>query len=294
MTSRHPSTIPKWAVAAAENAAMRDLADCAFIGVEPETKTPRLPTRITPSEGGQMLSAQSTAEIIFLNQRLIQFAGMEVAYGVRQEFSDLRRLSGELRHLTKVRIEPFQEGSLVIPCVLESEPVEILVGSRHKRFTGHDLLDRFSEVLEGIGTDGEQFDTSLGMLQAVRDLNQVLRRDAESIEFVPISRVEHRPITVNRSYVSNVEGVIRYRIEPTEFRQEIAGYVTAVDLTKQTFNLRLADRNTISGTYTDFVRQSAIQILGRNVTCVGEVQYVGGNPQFVRAFRFDVVEAIEE
>jgi len=288
MPPRHPNSIPKWAIRAAQDGVTADLEECAYIGVEPLSKTPRLPTRVLPENGSSSLSAISTADLILLNQRMMQFVGFDLAYGI-QQFNDLRQLPADLRKLTRIRIEPFQEGSFIIPAVLENEPVDVMTGSGKKRYTGHDIIEKFAEVLHGIERHGAGYATSIGMRQSLRDLAPILRREKANVEYQPSTRVSLDPIFVTADLLKDLETAYVAMVVQSTATQKIEGLVTEVDLAKGTFHLHLDGGDTIEGRYSDFIRNVAPSILGQRVICNGQVQSKNSVPYFISAFDIEVV-----
>src|SRR5205807_443178 len=88
---------------------------------------PRLPTRIIPQDDGRTISALSLCDAVDTTQRIVNYASYEAVNGVHLGFTDLRSTEAQpALRLAKLRIEPFEDGSFVIPATLPEEtlPVE--------------------------------------------------------------------------------------------------------------------------------------------------------------------------
>jgi hypothetical protein len=82
---------------------------------------PRIHTRLMLPGGSSGMSARTLSEAVDLTQTLAQYAGYDVWHGVNPDFADLRSAGAEVLQLARLTVEPFPEGSFVIPAKLETD-----------------------------------------------------------------------------------------------------------------------------------------------------------------------------
>src|SRR5688572_27148724 len=112
MAERRFVSPPKWAIAGSPA-----LDDPPFTGAVPEL-APRLPIRLLPRENGHVITALTLGQVATATQRILNYASYEVIHGPSPEFADLRSAESEVIALAQLEVEPFEEGSFVIPARL--------------------------------------------------------------------------------------------------------------------------------------------------------------------------------
>ena len=266
---------PRWA----DTAEAVD-AESPYVGLEPKYQ-PVLPARLDSDNGQSWLPASSLADTVRLTQRLLHYASHDVVHGVQLDFADLRRSGSEVTRLGMMRVEPFEEGSFIIPCVLSEDEHQVLTGDGHKTFTGRDVLERFDESLQILSSDDDaERRISIGMLRTLREANRVLARGSAFIEYSPFLR---RSLRVDVEFVSRVRYAIDRRTGTRELADSIEGSLTAIDFERRTFNLKDANGVTIQGNYIDFITPNMQSALRRWVRIEGTVEIKAGEPTFIQA-----------
>ena len=146
--------------------------------------SPRINARLLPVNGSHGLSAKTLSEAIALTQAVVQYAGNDVCHGLNPDFADLRSLSPEVVGLTKLTVEPFEEGQLRHPHPAGGEPAHGQEAEEtrdgHGRGRGPAVRHRSSTAC---GTSSSAAQVSIGAIQVVESLGRVIRREAEAIEF---------------------------------------------------------------------------------------------------------------
>jgi hypothetical protein len=256
---------------------------------------PRLPTRIVPATGGNSVSAATLQDSLHYTQKIVNYSAFEAVFGPRLDFADLRSVDAKVLKLGKLYVEPFEEGSFVIPAQLSEETIDVSVDGRDRSVSARDVLARFVEVMEGVAS-GVNFAVSMGMVQAIEELGKITRKEASRIEYFPVGFAGHaskpRRVVVNKDYLDTV---IRYRIgrqSPMVVNDTLEGTLTAIDLVEGKFKLRMADRTSVPGTYMPLMKDAMIQSLDRRVRITGVVEYKKRHtPTHIRAL---AVEALDE
>lgn len=259
------------------------LAETPITGLEP-AYAPRIPTRILPAGGGNSITAATLSDTISSTQRILRYVCYEVIHGVRAEFADLRTAGDEVLKLATMDVEPFESGSFVIPASLRE--TEVSVDSRS--YNSQQVLDHFVEVMQRI--EDPRFPTSIGLVHAVEELGRITRREADRIEYYPTSKHQQVEIAVDRKYIEAVSRSRQERQSPKQVVDEVTGVVTAVDLVRASFNLRLPDRTTIKGSFESFIAEQMVRALNASVKVEGVVEFRNNNPRFVRAFTINFLE----
>jgi hypothetical protein len=281
----------------ASSVAIGAIVDVPTTGLEPE-HAPRLNARIIPKTGTSKISALTLADTVSITQRIVNYVGCEVVYGVRLDFADLRSVENSVLKYAKLHVSPFEEGSFVIPSTLTEEAVEISVDGDVRRFYTSELLARFADVMSGV-YDDQAFPTSIGLIQAIEDLGKILRREASEIEYGAIGyagALSNTPkrISVDRNYVDQVAKHRRYRQNPHEKPEDLQGFLTAVDISEETYKLRmLPGRQTVTGSFVAFIKDKMIDFLGCPVRISAIVEYTNDRPVFAKALEIDLIEDAE-
>lgn len=283
--------VPKWLrEASAEELIV--LSGSAYGSAPPDF--PRLVTRILPKNRGCTLSALSLSETLRLEQSLALHAARDVIYEPNPDFADLRSLSGSVMEFAKLTIEPFEEGSFVIPARLEAVPFRTVESTPAVVETGA-ILDRLMEMMDLLRTPRQATGVSIGALQTIESFGRVLNREAECIEIVPydthgnsLRRTEIRPETV-----SVVKGLLAKRRSSEQPLEQLRGRLTALDTETNAFQLNvLGQRQRVKGFVMAFHMPWMRERLGRSVRLEGIVERSGRRIVSLTVHR--VVEADDE
>jgi hypothetical protein len=285
---------PKWM--RIDSGRTESLADDPTIGLEPQ-HGPRLNARIVPKSDANSISALTLADTVSITQRIVNYVGCEVVYGVRLDFADLRSIDGAVFNFAKLHVCPFEEGSFVIPSTLTERAVEIAVDGDIRKFYTQDLLARFAEVMSGVNSN-PAFPASIGLIQAIEELGKVLRREAHEIEYGAVGYTgaltnAPKKISVNSAYIEKVSNHRRFRQNPHEKPVDLEGILTAVDLSEEKFKLRvLPGRQTLTGSFVPFIKDKMIDFLGSHVRISAIVEYTNDRPVFAKAIDIDLNEFV--
>jgi hypothetical protein len=277
-----------------KSAARDFLADTPALGVI-HASAPKLPTRIVPRDGGNTISVLTLIDTVAATQRILNFASYEAIYGVHLDFSDLRSLESHVLELAKMHVEPFEDGSFVIPASLGQDGFGVTVEGTKKELYPADVLSRFVDMMDGVARDGPRFQACIGAIQAIEELGKVLRREAATIEYYPIGFGGYcqspKRIHVDQAYVDLVSAARKSRQDPRIKPDHLEGTLTAVDLIRGTFKVKTEERQTISGTYTPFMEDRMISSLGRPVRLFGDAEYRHFRIRSLRAVDIETPEA---
>ena len=256
--------------------------------------SPRLNARLLPLSGSDRLSAKTLSEAISITQAIVQYAGYDVYHGVNPDFADLRSLSVSLVNFTKLTVEPFEEGSFVIPGRLEANPLAVEGAEQPRQVTAEDVVRRFDEILASLREQPSAPQVSIGAIQAVEALGQVIRREAEAIEFASFDALgQPRPtFRVDQEYMVRVRRVRESR-RPTQASLEtLEGTLTALDIVRTRLQLSLdGSRGRVPGTYPALFQPSLVNCLGRRIRVTGQVERRGRR---IISLQVVAVEALEE
>jgi hypothetical protein len=251
---------------------------------------PRINARLLPFGGSNRISAKTLGEAIGLTQSIVQYAGYDLYHGINPDFVDLRSLSAPLVNLTRLVIEPFEEGSFVIPARLEATPLAVEGEEQPRNVTAEGVVKRFDEILTALRTPSSTPQVSIGAIQAVESLGRVIRREAEAIEFASFDSLgqPQLPIRVDEGYIARVQKVRESR-RPSQARLEtLAGTLTALDIVAETLHLRLhTSGERVKGRFSMLFQSTLVERLGQQVRLHGVVERRGRRPISIR------VESVE-
>lgn len=230
--------VPKWLRDASDDE-LDALSGSVYGTVPPDF--PRLVTRIVPKSHGCTLSARSLAETLQLQQSLTQYAARDVVSGPNPDFADLRSLKDSVLEFAKLTIEPFEEGSFVIPARLEADPFKP-EDKADTQIETERILERLAEIMGSLHSPEKATSISMGTLQTLESFGRLLNREAEYVEIAPYNAdrkqlplAEVRPATLTR-----VKTLLDRR-KPTEQTLEtVEGCLTALDTVTNAFQLTVA------------------------------------------------------
>lgn len=255
---------------------------------------PRINARLLPLGGSNRVSAKTLGEAISLTQSLVQYAGHDIYHGINPDFADLRSLSAPLVNLTKLSIEPFEEGSFVIPARLEANPLTTEGAEQPRQVTTEDVVKRFDEILASLQESSSAIQASIGAIQTVEALGRVIRREAEAIEFSSFDTFGHArsSLRVDEEYVERVHKVRESR-QPTRAKLEtLEGTLTALDIVRATLQLSLdGHRGRVRGTYPMLFQPSLMDCLGKRVRLLGPVEQRGRR---IVSIQVVVIESLDD
>jgi hypothetical protein len=238
--------------------------------------SPRINARLLPIGGSHTLSAKTLSEAIGLTQQIVQYAGYDVYHGFNPDFADLRSLSPEVVSLTRLTVEPFDEGSFVIPTRLEASPLAIQEAEGPRMVTAEDVVRRFDEILAALRQSSSSVQVSIGAIQVVESLGRVIRREAEAIEFSSFGALGQPSgeLRVDEEYIGRVNKVRESR-RPTQATLEtLEGQVTALDIREGKLQLSIeGHRRRATGHFTMMFLPSLLESLGRRVRLRGLVAW---------------------
>jgi len=279
---------PTWARNIAGREADFDV-DCTA-GIQPDF-APRLPVRVIPVSHQNSLSAATVRDVIDRTQRIVTYAAYEVVNGIRPDFADLRSVDEPIVRYATLQIEPFEEGSFVIPTVLKESPTRILSRGTEREFTGSQIVQRFAEAMCTAGEQGAN--ASIGLVQSIESLGAILRREVERIEYFPIglpNMADHcQKITVDSAYINRVTETRKQRQDPEVIADHLIGTLTAVDLSTGKLKLSV-NGQTINGTFSLFMTDLLVESLRKSIRLEGVVEYHNQVPRYIRAFFAEPVE----
>ena len=252
--------------------------------------SPRINARLLPTGGSNKVSAKTLGETISLTQSIVQYAGYDVYHGINPDFADLRSLSAPLINLTKLSIEPFDEGSFVIAARLEANPLAVEGAEQPRQVTAEDVVKRFDEILASLRKPSSAPQVSIGAIQAVESLGRVIRREPRAIEFASFDSLgqPQAPFWVDEEYIGRVQKVRESR-RPSQAKLEtLEGTVTALDIVAETLHLRIhPSGERVKGTFSILYQPTLVERLGRHVRLHGVVERRGKRPLSIR------VESVE-
>ena len=263
--------VPRWAKNPRRNAAILD--DTPNIGVEPPY-APRLSTRLVPTHDDSTISGATLVDTVRVTQKILTYSAQEAAFGVQFEFADLRSVDTAVADLATLRIEPFEQGSFVIPAVLDERKVAVSTPTGSREVSSREILVRFVTVIEGADKSPD-FAASIGVLTAVQELGKILRREASAVEYYPLGYSPEpepaRGLSIAPAYVERVAENLKRRLDMHYQPDTLAGRLIAVDVARATLRLRLSDGSEIRGTFERTAAESVINSLNRDVELHGVV-----------------------
>ncbi len=244
--------------------------------------------------GAHGVSARTLSEAVDLTQTVAQYASYDVWHGVNPDFADLRSAGAEVLQLARLTVEPFDEGSFVIPAKLEAAEVEVPADGRRRKLTAQDVVNRFDAILTAFQTPQPATEVSIGVIQAIEALGRIIRREAGAVEYSLFDTIGRpaKPILVTPETIDRVTQVRSTR-RPSEARWEtLEGTLTALDLVRATLQLSPADhKGRVHGTYPMLFQPSLVACLGKRVRVQGQVERRGRSIVSVQVL---AVESLEE
>lgn len=274
---------PRWY----RNATSQDreaLANFAGSGSQP-LNWPRIVTRILPTSGSSSLAAQTVSEVIDLTQKLANFAAYDTVRGMNPDFADMRSMGADVLSFGRLTIEPFEEGSFVIPARLESADYESVeyesdqrdsVTAKPALISSERIASRFGSILVEIAEGGATHTISTGALQTVQQLNRALKREASAIEFSTFDRREHRSShqTIDRDFIERVDRVIQKRRPSNVQLETVEGTVTALDIEQGELRLTVAgQKQRIKGNFHTMLHPTLLDSLGKRIRLFGNLSH---------------------
>lgn len=268
------------------------LADFAGSGSNP-LNWPRIVTRILPSSGFSGLGASTVSEVIELTQKLANYAAYDTVRGINPDFADMRSMGAELFAFSKLTIEPFEEGSFIIPARLES-PDLIENDQQENAISAERIANRFGSIFEEIGSKDSSTSISIGALQTMQQLNRTLNREASAIEFSTFDRYEQRSgfQRVDLDFVKRVDSVIKNRQPSVQKLDSLQGKVTALDIEKGELRLTLKNqRDRIKGTFSIMLHPTMLESLGHQIEVFGSISFRSGLPQSISIQQANILDS---
>jgi len=214
------------------------------------------------------------SEAIDLTQSIVSYAANDVFHGPNPDFADLRSLGSDLLQLSKLTIEPFEEGSFVIPARLEAEGIP---GSKSV-VTTQSVAERFVEMMSAFAQEKNASLVSIGAIQAIESLDRVLHREANAIEFESFgtSGAAFSRVTVDPDYIGRVRTLRTSRQPTLNVLDVIEGTITSLDIRENKLQLSMSTQTRrVTGTFSSLYLPSLLEALGRRVRLSGYVTRKG-------------------
>ncbi|TWT74058.1 hypothetical protein [Allorhodopirellula solitaria] len=283
--------VPRWARNATPEF-LESLAETPVTGSAP-LEWPRIVTRILPSSGSSSLGANTVSEVIELTQKLANYAAYDAVRGINPDFADMRSMGAELLAFSRLTIEPFEEGSFVIPARFES-PDLIENDERESAISAERIANRFGNIFEDVGSQNASASISIGALQTIQQLNRTLNREASAIEFSTFDRYERRSgfQRVDTAFVKRVDSVVKNR-QPSVLKMEsLRGNVTALDIEKGELRLSVStQKDRVKGTFPMMLHPTILESLGREIEVYGRVSFKNGRPESISIQQADILDS---
>lgn len=283
---------PTWAGNAEDREFLSRMPD---VGHYPDP-APSVSTRILPTSGRSAVSASTLSEAITIKQRIFHYAAYEVVHGIDPTFSDMRRIDDVCLQLGKLEVEPFEEGSFIIPAELNAEPVSVPRDGTDLTFRPVDVLNRFNEVITGLGQISVDMHVSIGMLTEIGALNRLLRRDVQSLEFTTnfpqgeaSARRSMRHI-IDEKYLGGVNRIRKARRhEQVSSGDTLTGTLVAVDFESHKLRIKLdaEQKIVVPGTYLPLIESDIVACMRKRVRYFGQVWYRDRIPWHIDVLKVD-------
>lgn len=269
---------PKWYESASPER-RAELEAEPWIGSQPYV-FPRVTTRILPLGGSATLSARALSEIIENTQKLATYAAYDVVNGVNPEFSDLRSVGPQLQKFSLLTVEPFEEGSFVIPARFEAAPLEAQ-GEDMQTATTDQVALRFQEILKSLSDRLPATSVSLGALQTVDALTHTMEKIGADVEFSAADSLAHElpPVRADSTYRGQIREVLKRRRPTSQALETLEGHVTALDIVQGSLMLSVegaGDR--IKCTFPTTLHPKLLESLGCLVRLYGLIERKRGRP----------------
>ena len=236
---------------------------------------PRIVTRILPSSGLSSLAAHTVADVIDLTQKLAHYAAFHEIRGPNPDFADIRSMGADVLAFSKLTIEPFEDGSFVIPARFES-PDFVQSDIEETKVSAEQVANRFGAILDDISTGNATSSISTGALQTVQQLNRALKKEASAIEFATFDSFERRSSfrTVDNAFMAHVEVVMNNRQPSTHKLDSLEGVVTALDIDQGELMLTIDGQNQrVKGRFYVMLHPTLLESLGQRIKLFGRVSY---------------------
>lgn len=256
--------------------------DEPWIGHQPLVY-PRITTRIVPPHDDPTLSAKTLSEIVECTQKIAHYAANDVVNGLNPEFSDLRSVRRELLAFSLLSIEPFEEGSFVIPSRLEAPPIESTEEGASTATTDQ-VVQRFHEILKSLNSGALNASVSLGALHTVDALAHTVEKVGANLE---ISATDSRSKSLERIYTAadfrpRIQRMIQRRRTTYQTLQQLEGRVTSLDIEqgKLLLSTSLSSERT-AGSFPMTLHPKLLESLGRHVRLFGLIDWVSDMPKSI-------------
>lgn len=284
--SEQPRQIPRWAqIRLKSDAAKQETPD---IGVEPPY-VPKLPTRLIPFSGRSAISSLTLSDVVSTTQRILNYISYEVVYQASSDVIDLRSAGDDVLSLAKLTIDPFDEGSFVIPGTLTEDVIKV----NGKEFSGADVLERFEQVMRSVSSLAGDVPASISILQAVEELGRITRREA-FIEYRPssprVKRDSYRPVIIDNDFIATVSQIRKQRVDPHSRFDSVEGKLIAIDLGHSSLQLRMDDKTVVKGAFGEFARPLLIDSVNKRVRLSGTVTIERRRVKFINTVVAELVE----
>jgi len=159
-----------------------------------------------------------------------------------------------------------------------------------RKVTTQDVVDRFDKILAAFASPQPAAEVSIGAIQAIEALGQVIRREAAAIEYSLYDNLGQAasPIRVTAETIDRVSRVRQAR-RPTQAKLEtLEGTITALDLVEQKLVMNLhPGGERVKGTFSTLFQPTLVECLGRTVRWQGVVERRGRRTVSIR------VESVE-
>jgi len=260
------------------------LADFSGSGSKP-LNWPRIVTRVLPSSGSSSLAAHTVSEVIDLTQKLAHFAAYDAVRGPNPDFADMRSMGADVLDFSRLTIEPFEEGSFIIPARFESADIKAVeypanelnvVTPRLTNISAERIASRFASILDEIAVGGATHTISTGALQTVQQLNRALKREAAAIEFSTFDRQEQQNsfTSIDRDFIERVDRVIQKRRPSNIQLDSIEGIVTALDIEQGELRLSIqGQKDRVKGSFHMMLHPTLLESLGKRTRLFGSLRY---------------------
>ena len=292
---KYTEFVPAWMKEA--DKADRILYDTPAVGSLAEV-SPRIVARLRPRGGSHEVSALALVETLTCMQSLARFAGRDECHGINPDFADLRSLPGDVVSLSRLAVEPPEEGSFVIPARLRAAPLACKgpEDAEPRLVTAEAVARRFHEILSSVGSQDTAARVSIGAIQAVEALRSVLRREADAVEFASFDSLgqpaKEQPVRVDAAFIRRVERVRQSRRHTEAKLEALEGVLTAIDLVEQKLTVRHAiTGELVKGTFPPIFQPTLVRCLGGRVRLQGVVERRGDRVLSINA---DSVEVPDE
>jgi hypothetical protein len=280
--------VPKWARNSQDRELLSEMPD---IGRAPPP-LPSVTTRIFPVRGGSRISASTLGDMVLLKQRIVNYVAYEVVRGIDPAFSDLRKIDDDCLQLARLDVEPFDEGSFIVPAELCADPIVIQDADVARTISATDIVERLNVVMQELPQQGVDFNVSMGLLTEINSLNKLLKRDVASLELMTTLPREVDKGTnkqtmrhcVDQEYLKRVESIrsTRQRTRICD-GEELVGALVALDFESRKLKIKLDFDNglTVTGSFPPQLESQLVPCLMKNARFVGKVRFEYRTPKHI-------------